>query len=247
MHLFFPKINTYLTQNTTEETMTTAQEYNTERHLQNQFGSIQDLLAYIKTIEQFDRYQTVDNNEEHEKKYPYQIPLETWNSETGWQMTDRFCLDFADGAIFVDRYFDSDYRDYDMPTRYVYLCCFRNSEATKTSPVSLFMSGKYNDKILFDDDIQTIAEYCGQTKGGRDHLIGNGAFVFIKEKGYKFLGKVTSAKLKGKENGINVYTLVIQKETNILKTFRVKNEICNYFGWPQLNSFERTHGIIQHK
>ena len=81
-----------------------------------------------------------------------------------------------------------------------------------TSPVSLFISGEYNDKILFDDDIQKIVEYCGQTKGGRDHLIGVGAFVFIKEKGaYKLSGKVTSVEYKGKENGINVYTLVIQK------------------------------------
>ena len=103
---------------TTQETMTT-----TAQEQLSQIDSIQDLLAYIKTIEQFDRYQTADNNEEHEKKYPYQIPLEMWNSETGWQMTDGFCLEFADGAIFVDRYFDSDYRDYDMPTRYVYLCC----------------------------------------------------------------------------------------------------------------------------
>lgn len=113
MYLIFLKINTYLSQNTTEETMTTTQEQ------LSQFGSIQDLLAYIK--EKFERYQTVDNNEEHEKKYPYQIPLETWNSETGWQIMDGFCLEFADGAIFVDRYFDSDYRDYDKPTRYVYL------------------------------------------------------------------------------------------------------------------------------
>ena len=117
-----------------------------------------------------------------------------------------------------------------------------------TSPVSLFISGEYNDKILFDDDIQKIVEYCGQTKGGRDHLIGVGAFVFIKEKGaYKLSGKVTSVEYKGKENGINVYTLVIQKETNILRTFRVKNDICDHFGWPRLNRFECTHGIIEHK
>ena len=116
------------------------------------------------------------------------------------------------------------------------------------SPVSLFMSGEYNDKVLLDDDNQKIVEYCGQKKGGRDHLIGVDAFVFIKEKGeYKLLGNVISSQYKGKENGINIYTLVIQKETNILRTFRVKNDICDHFGWPRLNRFECTHGIIEHK
>jgi hypothetical protein len=110
------------------------------------------------------------------------------------------------------------------------------------------MSGKYNDKVLKEDTIQTTIEYCGQTKGGRDHLITEGAFVFIKEKSaYKLLGKVIIVEYKGKENGINVYTLVIQKEANILRTFNVKNDICDYFGWPRLNNFERTHGIIEHK
>ena len=119
---------------------------------------------------------------------------------------------------------------------------------TMTSAVSLFMSGEYNDKILLDDENQKTVEYCGQTKGGRDHLIGVGAFVFIKEKGaYKLSGKVISAEYKGKENEINVYTLVIQKEINILRTFRVKNDICDHFGWPRLNRFECTHGIIEHK
>lgn len=114
--------------------------------------------------------------------------------------------------------------------------------------VSLFMSGKYNDKVLQDDIVQTTIEYCGQKKGGRDHLITEGAFVFIKEKsGYKLLGKVNKVEYKGKENGVNVYTLVIQKEANILRTFNVKNDICDYFGWPRLNNFERTHGIIEHK
>ncbi len=117
-----------------------------------------------------------------------------------------------------------------------------------TSAVSLFMSGEYNDKIVLDGETLKTLEYCGQTKGGRDHLIGVGAFVFIKEKGaYKLSGKVISAEYKGKENEINVYTLVIQKEINILRTFRVKNDICDHFGWPRLNRFECTHGIIEHK
>jgi len=104
---------------TTEEIISTA-----EQCIRTQFDSIQDLLAYIKEIQVFANYETADADEEHVKKYPYQIPLEIWNSETGLQITSYiFRLEFDDGTIFVDRYFDSDYRDYDMPTRYVYIYC----------------------------------------------------------------------------------------------------------------------------
>lgn len=103
-----------------KEMMTTTEQQTVE-YLHVKFNSIQQLLAYIKEIQLFDNYQTVDNDAEHEKKYPYQIPLEKWISESGWLITQDFCLVFPDGAIFVDRYFDSDYRDYDMPTRYVYI------------------------------------------------------------------------------------------------------------------------------
>jgi hypothetical protein len=114
--------------------------------------------------------------------------------------------------------------------------------------VSLFMSHKYNDKVLSEDDHTLTIEYCGQTKGGRDHLIDVGAYLFIKEKdGYKLSGRVSSVEYKGMENGIKVFTLVIQKEPEVGRRFRVKNNICQYFGWPELNNFERTHGIIEHK
>ena len=119
---------------TVEKMMTTAEEMmiankaatkellrNIEDNLRSHFDSIQVLLAYIKEIETFDNYKTVDKDEEHEKKYPYQIPLEIWNNTMHLQIMDGISLEFADGAIFVDRYFDSDYRDYDMPTRYVYI------------------------------------------------------------------------------------------------------------------------------
>jgi len=119
---------------TAEKMMTTAEELlaasnananikeNIEANLQIQIDSIQVLLAYIKEIELFDKYKTASYNEEHEKMYPYQIPLEIWNSMTHLQIMDGICLEFDDGAIFVDRYFDADYCDYDMPTRYVYIC-----------------------------------------------------------------------------------------------------------------------------
>ena len=49
------------------------------------------------------------------------------------------------------------------------------------SPISLFMSGCYQDKILSDDSDFITIEYFGQRKGGRDYLIQNDAFFFIKE------------------------------------------------------------------
>jgi|LauGreDrversion4_2_1035121.scaffolds.fasta_scaffold212385_3 hypothetical protein len=116
------------------------------------------------------------------------------------------------------------------------------------SAVSLFMSHKYNDKILSEDAETITVEYCGQAKGGRDYLIGVGAFLFIKEKkGYKLAGRVNTVQYKGIENRIKVFILVIQKEKEIMERFRIKNDICQYFGWPELNSFQITHGIIEHK
>jgi hypothetical protein len=110
------------------------------------------------------------------------------------------------------------------------------------------MSGGYQDKILSDDSDFIKIEYFGQRKGGRDYLIQNGAYFFIKEnKKYKLLGKVSSVEYEGIKNQINVYTLIIKKENDVFPIFCVKNDICDYFGWPRLNSFERTHGIIQHK
>lgn len=119
-----------------------------------------------------------------------------------------------------------------------------------TAAVSLFKTGVYNDTILLENETQVVIDYCGQRKGGKNYLIRPDAFFFVKEKninGYKLLGKVSSVAYKGVENNIKVYTLVIEKEINITRVFRVKNDICEYFGWPSLNSFEVTHGIIEHK
>jgi hypothetical protein len=116
------------------------------------------------------------------------------------------------------------------------------------SAVSLFMSHKYNDRVLSEDNETITIDYCGQTKGGRDYLIDVGAYLFIKEKnGYKLRGNVKSVQYKGIENGIKVFTLVVQKQLETTRLFRVKNDICQYFNWPELNNFERTHGIIEHK
>jgi hypothetical protein len=109
--------------------MTTTEEEILEiaKQLQSEFDSIKDLLQYIKAIQIFENYETADNNEEHVKKYPYQIPLNMWNKEFNLKWPDTVRVEFDDGAIFVDQYFDSDYRDYDMPTKYVYIYCDNNA------------------------------------------------------------------------------------------------------------------------
>ena len=115
------------------------------------------------------------------------------------------------------------------------------------SRVSLYMSGKYDDEIIEEDDNIIVIKYCGQTSGRRDYLIIPDALLFCKQNNkYKLLGCVISVDSIEVENNINVYKLVVQKEKNIQQLFRVKNDICDYFGWKKLNRFEQTHGIIQH-
>lgn len=89
----------------------------------NVFQSIQSitqLLQHIKDAQLFEVYKTLDHDEEHERKYPYKIPLHIWKQHTDWK-ADDFCCEYHDGALFVDRPFDSDFRDYDSPERFVYI------------------------------------------------------------------------------------------------------------------------------
>ncbi len=120
----------------------------------------------------------------------------------------------------------------------------------KQPQVSLFMSGKYNDEIINETENFMEINYCGQTSGRRDHLIAPNALLFGKNnKKYKLLGKVISVECidVDVENNNKLYKLYIQKEKNVQKLFRIKNDICDYFGWARLNDYERTNGIIQHR
>jgi len=84
--------------------------------------SIESLLAYIREESLFVEDATIDSDEDFVERIPYQIPLDNWNEITGWQVDDwLFNMAFPDGALFVDRYFDSDYKDYDSPNRFMYI------------------------------------------------------------------------------------------------------------------------------
>ena len=94
-------------------------------------------------------------------------------------------------------------------------------------------------------------DYNGQKSHRRDHLIGLGSYFFVKaEKGgpWELLGTVTScvAQKKKDTDGTNIFSLTIDSLYIDPLTFRTKNNACEFFKWDQLNSFARTHGIIEH-
>lgn len=114
--------------------------------------------------------------------------------------------------------------------------------------VSLFMSGKYDDEVINETENYMEINYWGQTSGRRDHLIAPNALLFGKNnKKYKLLGKIISVEYIDVENNVKLYKLYVKKEKNIQQTFRIKNDICDYFGWQRLNDYECTNGIIQHR
>ena len=92
----------------------------------NTFQSITELLQHIKENKLFENYQTIDHDVEHERQYPYKIPLQIWKAQTDCK-EDEFCYEYDDGALFVDRPFDSDVRDYDSAERFVYISTVANT------------------------------------------------------------------------------------------------------------------------
>jgi hypothetical protein len=118
-------------------------------------------------------------------------------------------------------------------------------------PVSLWSnqgkSGEYRDKTFYESDNIIIIKYFGQRKGGRDHLITEGAYFFIKDEKlekpnmYTFKGKVKLVSKLPKEEGINVYELVICKEEPV--QFRIKKDAYSHFKW---NTEDVMSGIIKH-
>ena len=117
-------------------------------------------------------------------------------------------------------------------------------------PVSLWSNqgkdGEYADRTLFESTTNMVVKYFGQRKGGRDHLISEDAHFFLKkENGYTYIGIVKSVSQLPEENAINVFELMIKKANPI--NFRKKNGAAKHFGWSEMNRFEVTHGIINHR
>jgi hypothetical protein len=83
--------------------------------------SVDRLVEYFRDNQLFDKFNTFEIPR-YQPYYLYQIPVEVWEEITD---IDREVVDFLpvvmDGAIYIDRYFDPDYKDYDSADRYVYL------------------------------------------------------------------------------------------------------------------------------
>jgi len=105
--------------------------------------------------------------------------------------------------------------------------------------------GEYDDRTLFETNQNMVVKYFGQRCGGKDNLIVENSFFFLKKSnGYQYVGIVKSVSKLEKENNINVFELLIKKYTPIY--FRIKCDAAIHFGWKPLNRFEVTHGIIKH-
>ena len=118
-------------------------------------------------------------------------------------------------------------------------------------PVSLWSNqgktGQYKDKTLYESSNIIVVKFFGQKEGGRDHLIEEGNYFFIKDeeleesKRYTYKGRVSLVSKLPKENGINVFELVITKEDP--KQFRIKTDAYSHFNW---KGKEVVAGIIKH-
>jgi len=109
-------------------------------------------------------------------------------------------------------------------------------------------NGEYEDKIISETDDTMVVKYFGQKHGVKDKLISSGNAFFYKinkSSYYNYVGQVKEITYADKENGINVFILVIQKDQKELK-FRIKNDACNHFGWELMNRWQVLSGIIQH-
>jgi hypothetical protein len=87
--------------------------------LLNDTLSMQKLYSFFKETGIFEFYEEM--NERHQAHYYYQIPSEVWTAVTGLSPEWFFSVTMEDGSLFYNRYFDSDYRDFDEKYRFIYL------------------------------------------------------------------------------------------------------------------------------
>jgi hypothetical protein len=102
--------------------------------LLNEADGMKKLITFLEENIIFDDEKAIGRETE---KFKYRIETSKWTKLTG---IDKYDLpqhpshdrtgNFQpfqmpqDGVIWVDRYFDADYKDYDLPERYVYLSLF---------------------------------------------------------------------------------------------------------------------------
>jgi len=116
----------------------------------------------------------------------------------------------------------------------------------KYNTSSLWISGKYQDEILFETDNFMVVKFKGQNYHKNDKYICNGSYVFMKIRSiYVFKGNVVSWKLceKNEIGTPNEYELVIQKYYSNGEQFERKNDAIMHFG---LSGGDIIQGIIPH-
>jgi hypothetical protein len=92
---------------------------NTIIHHLNEYDSILSLIEYFRKNNLFDK--AIAPCDRCREKYEYQIPQSQWIKSTGIEIDMHSHFIYSDGAIWLDRFFDADYKDYDDARRYVYI------------------------------------------------------------------------------------------------------------------------------
>jgi len=85
----------------------------------NETDSVLTLIRYFREHRLFE--EDIAPCPRDKEKYEYQIPRERWNEATGIHIEMYQLLNYGDGLIWIDRYFDADFMDYDTEKRYVYI------------------------------------------------------------------------------------------------------------------------------
>jgi hypothetical protein len=85
--------------------------------LQNN-NSVAALISYIENNQLFETWKAIDRDD---YLYQYQIPLDEWARITGLEKPLRYHrVEYADGSMFVNCYYDADYKEHDS-IDYMYL------------------------------------------------------------------------------------------------------------------------------
>jgi len=81
-------------------------------------NSVADLISYIDKNGLFDTWKAIERDE---FLYKYQIPMDEWIRITGLEKLSRYHrVEYADGAMFVNCYYDADSKEHDS-IDYMYL------------------------------------------------------------------------------------------------------------------------------
>lgn len=119
---------------------------NTIRNILQENDSIHALIKYFTENRIFSEYTATCRKDR--ALYAYQINQDEWENITGIPIENTdFLPNTKDGVIFVDRYYDSEFRDYNGNTRYVYICLDTTvkesiQETTAECPMSILQCCK---------------------------------------------------------------------------------------------------------